>query len=546
MSGRNPPQNLGELLRQPNFGQSRDLDKPGDPITPVQLYLDVTLIRRYEQDPRHHANPQFDEIKASILAQGGLNNPLTVTRRPGEEHYIIEAGGNTRLRALQELWQETGDERFHYTHVLFKPWESESTILTRHLIENELRGEMLYVDKARGVEALRRLWAKESGLEDLTRNEFQRRLKTAGFKISARAISRLRFTAQIAELLPQATAEASFGREVIEQIMTLYSAAQRYWLQHGLDEGAFQSEWDNALVQADSPEFSLIVVEQTLARVLSNWINKDPSSISLDIDLLAYENQHNPPQPESQGQLHASDAVSSYPLQNSPLNEDEITDSTQPEVSLTGIDSSPSDSMDWMEDPDPSPAAAIPQTSQATTAQSVMPKPDADLADSHANFTSSVKPSPILNRDIKSLRARAGVLAQRIAQHHRMGPIATPTARSNYGYILVDLPHLEDDEDTTKVTMPVWWLLYSLCHQEHVDAGLLHQHAPADSLLRELSPACDPLEIAQKLMEMTPPLSGPLILRAVAASEGRGWQDIVDLMATYRELRSCQLQGGTK
>lgn len=137
MSNRNPPPNLGELLLQPNFGQSRSLDKPGDPIVPTQLLLDVTKIRRYEQDPRQHANPQFEEIKASILAQGGLNNPLTVTRRPGEAHYIIEAGGNTRLRALQELWEATGDERFHFTHVLFKPWESESQILTRRMsIEN--------------------------------------------------------------------------------------------------------------------------------------------------------------------------------------------------------------------------------------------------------------------------------------------------------------------------------------------------------------------------------------------------------------------------
>jgi ParB family protein of integrating conjugative element (PFGI_1 class) len=56
-------------------------------------------------------NPAYEDIKASIRERG-LDAPPAITRRPGEPHYIIRNGGNTRLAILRELWSETKDERF--------------------------------------------------------------------------------------------------------------------------------------------------------------------------------------------------------------------------------------------------------------------------------------------------------------------------------------------------------------------------------------------------------------------------------------------------
>ena len=70
-----------------------------------QIELTVDDIRPYENNPRRSVNVKFDDIKESIRTSG-LRLPLTVTRRPGESHYIVEAGGNTRLLALQQLWAE--------------------------------------------------------------------------------------------------------------------------------------------------------------------------------------------------------------------------------------------------------------------------------------------------------------------------------------------------------------------------------------------------------------------------------------------------------
>lgn len=83
----------------------------------------------------------------------------------------------------------------------------------------------------------------------------------------------------------------------------------------------------------------------------------------------------------------------------------------------------------------------------------------------------------------------------------------------------------------------MWWLLYGLCHQEDIDAALLDRLAPADSEFRLVAPSLDPLELAGILLDKAPPLNGAVFMRAISTIEGRELQDIIDLMATYRELR---------
>jgi ParB family protein of integrating conjugative element (PFGI_1 class) len=69
----------------------------------------VTLdqLRPYDHDPRMKRNPAYEEIKASIRERG-LDAAPAITRRPGEAHYIIRNGGNTRLAILREFW--SGDQ----------------------------------------------------------------------------------------------------------------------------------------------------------------------------------------------------------------------------------------------------------------------------------------------------------------------------------------------------------------------------------------------------------------------------------------------------
>jgi len=141
---------------------ARDLGARLDLQADGQIELAVDEIRPYENNPRRATNAKFDDIKESIRTSG-LRSPLTVTRRPGEAHFIVEAGGNTRLVALQQLWAETHDPRYRHLVVLFRPWRSESHVLTAHLIENEQRGDMTFWDKATGMVALKGRLEEELG-----------------------------------------------------------------------------------------------------------------------------------------------------------------------------------------------------------------------------------------------------------------------------------------------------------------------------------------------------------------------------------------------
>ncbi|HAD07911.1 MAG TPA: chromosome partitioning protein ParB, partial [Porticoccaceae bacterium] len=75
--------------------------------------VDVTRIHHYSRNPRRQQNPEYDRIKASIQAEG-LDQPLVLSQEPGAADYVLHSGGNTRLRILKELLDETGDERFRW------------------------------------------------------------------------------------------------------------------------------------------------------------------------------------------------------------------------------------------------------------------------------------------------------------------------------------------------------------------------------------------------------------------------------------------------
>lgn len=95
---------LAELIAQPHFGRTREVMASTDPIQPTAMVVAVDEIDVYDHNPRQLANDRYDEIKASIRASG-MEQTLTITRRPGAPRYMIAAGGNTRLQAVKALWR---------------------------------------------------------------------------------------------------------------------------------------------------------------------------------------------------------------------------------------------------------------------------------------------------------------------------------------------------------------------------------------------------------------------------------------------------------
>ena len=216
---------VAESLQVGNLGNNaRDLPAQTDPTHDCQIELSVEDIRPYEHNPRRASNAKFNDIKASIRGSG-LRNPFTVTRRPGESHFVVEAGGNTRLLAIRQLWAETREPRFHKLSVLFRPWRSESHVLTAHLIENEQRGDMSFWDKASGVVALKGRIEAEKG-STLSLRQLEDEMKALGLSINTATLAHYLFATERLATLGEAVTDLS-GLDV-KTLQPRLNAMKRY------------------------------------------------------------------------------------------------------------------------------------------------------------------------------------------------------------------------------------------------------------------------------------------------------------------------------
>ncbi len=173
--------NYEDIAKRSLMGTPPPLNAMGA-MTPMDVVdgsisnLAVTDIDRYEFDPRTEINPRYDEIKASIRANGILNH-ITVTKRPGQSRYTVYGGGNTRLRIAKELYEE-GLQQFARLTVIVKVWKGDAPTIAAHLAENEQRGEISFWEKAQGVLSFKEHFEKESG-KSLSTTELNRELRQA-------------------------------------------------------------------------------------------------------------------------------------------------------------------------------------------------------------------------------------------------------------------------------------------------------------------------------------------------------------------------------
>lgn len=216
---------ISSMLQHAGFGDQPANLKSADPIVISQVILKLEQIKIFDKNPRKSINSKYGQIKQSIKKQGGLTNNFNVTRRPGEEHYIIQSGGNTRYAVLKELYKETGDECFNLVNCLYIPWVSEATILTNHLIENLLRGDMVFIDQAHAVASLK-LELEEEHNKTLSGREFEDLSKQLGFDISRRNASRMTQAIELDEYIPCAM-RGGLSVKKLDQLKTLKSECYR-------------------------------------------------------------------------------------------------------------------------------------------------------------------------------------------------------------------------------------------------------------------------------------------------------------------------------
>ncbi len=118
--------------------------------------LNVEQASIYDKNTRVVKNKKYDEIYASIKANGFNQGALDVTQRPDEDplKVIIEAGGNTSFSILKKLYEETGNKKHYEFIAIYHNWKSESNCIIKHLKEN-IKGTPYFIDTAIGVNQFR-------------------------------------------------------------------------------------------------------------------------------------------------------------------------------------------------------------------------------------------------------------------------------------------------------------------------------------------------------------------------------------------------------
>ncbi len=294
-------EDLSKIVGADHFGsEDSGTSMITDPVQPTPMVISLDDIETYDNNPRRMDNSAYDEIKQGLLETGSQGITLTITRRPGSKKFIPDAGGNTRILILKELYAKTGDEKYYHLTVKFIPYTKESKIIISHLVENDVRGSYVFIDKALGVRSAYNQLFEESG-QEYTQRSFIEYLNTQGYSTISRALLIPMNYAidHLYEFIPNAL-DSGAGRPKVEQLRQIETKYLDYWMAHELDKNDFMVHWHQVLQSNDSwDSFSVDLVEGDILSVITdrvmNTLVDYPALITSDtIKLEVNQFQKNP------------------------------------------------------------------------------------------------------------------------------------------------------------------------------------------------------------------------------------------------------------
>lgn len=252
-----PLLNLGAALLQ---GAKEPSSAPAVPVLPTSempMVLTLDEVAPNPDNPRTTRNPKYDEIKESIRTRG-LDTVPKVTKNPDipGSPYIFSDGGNTRYAILRELYEETQDASFYRIHVLFKPWPGRLMCLLGHLAENDVRGDLTFIDKALGVKKARAIHEETLG-RTVSLRELSDLLGQQGYPIHNSLISRMEHTVEYLYPHIPLLLASGLGYPQITQLLSLRTCTEKVWKLHCTEvetESDVNTVFGEVCRQFDDPE----------------------------------------------------------------------------------------------------------------------------------------------------------------------------------------------------------------------------------------------------------------------------------------------------
>lgn len=223
-------EDIGEVIEDVKPESEAKLpDLPIEPAFEGSLHIPLVHIHHFENNPRLQENPEYEAIKESI-AQKGLTQTLQVTKRPQDDFYVLRSGGNTRLKALNALYDEAvaqgdkeGMKKYGLVQVMYHPYTNEIDMLAMHVEENNVRGAMHFIDNAIAFDEAIKLIESErkskmgESYAPLAMSAIADELKAKGFSITRQRLSAFAFANEIKDYFPKAFA-SNMGRPMVETI----------------------------------------------------------------------------------------------------------------------------------------------------------------------------------------------------------------------------------------------------------------------------------------------------------------------------------------
>ncbi|POE02628.1 ParB family protein [Pectobacterium odoriferum] len=226
------------------------------PVNEMPMVLTLDQMAPNPDNPRTTRNPKYDEIKESIRHKGLATVPM-VTRDPDlPDVYIFSDGGNTRHKILSELWEETREDRFFRHTVIFKPWPGRLKCVIGHLVENEVRGELAFIEKAFGIQKARGIYEEQLG-RSVSLRELEKLLVEEGLPTDKSSISRMDSTITFLYPYMPDLLESGLGAPQIRNLLSLRHDAEKIWSEYALavsTEMSFEDVFGGCCKKFDSPD----------------------------------------------------------------------------------------------------------------------------------------------------------------------------------------------------------------------------------------------------------------------------------------------------
>ena len=464
------------------------------PTTDKVARVEVSRIHHYARNPRRQPNPEYARIKASIQAEG-LDQPLVLSQKPGESEYVLHSGGNTRLKILKELWEETGEERFRWVDCVVRTWSQESNVLFAHLRENELRGGLPFIDKALAVFEAKALLEQELAVDSLSQRQLEELFKERGFGLSHSMISKMGYAVDVLwPLMPKALA-AGLGRPQVERIRALQRAAQTIWKRRELgDDADFEGVFAELCRRHDGAEWDIQPLHDALVNEIAVESEQNRQVIHLEMDACLagrpFDFPDNTLDDQDDGRMEEVESVAS-------------TDSEQ----NVGED---------MPAHAPAEAESTPKT----------------------NSTGKFK-------DIGALRDQLCHRAEALAAAHGLSAVVKPLPDQGLGFLLIDVPpqELRDvlDPDALGLVSALWWQLAASSELTSAPVDCVLAHLDQDSTLYQALASHD----AELLFgSVWTPDPGHLSSQLWQQLNPPDWQSLLQMMEAYRSLKRLAFDTG--